>query len=232
MTAEVHVLVVAAGRGSRFGSEVPKQYLALAGRTVLEHAIQPFLDHPAVIDVTVVVAADDERFGALSGLSQDRLRTAVGGPERAHSVLNGLHTLLGRGVAEDALVMVHDGARPCVCREEIDALLALGEGILAIRESDTLKRTQVVDAVRRVEVTVDRTGLQRALTPQCFQLGRLSDALSAAVAIDPLPSDEAQAIEAAGGEVAVARGRPWNIKVTTPDDLVLAAAVLAARSEP
>jgi len=227
--AEVHALVVAAGRGTRFGSEAPKQYSSIAGRTVLEHAVQPFLDHPEILDVTVVLADDDERFGALSLAHSERLHTASGGAQRARSVLNGLRTLQGRGASEDALVLVHDGARPCVTRAEIDALLALGEGMLALPVSDTLKSWSEIAGQVLIDTTLAREGVLRALTPQCFRLERLCDALSGALAAGRVPSDEAQAIEWTGARVAVAWGAATNIKVTTPGDLLLAAAVLAAR---
>jgi 2-C-methyl-D-erythritol 4-phosphate cytidylyltransferase len=227
--AEVHVLVVAAGRSERFGGVQPKQYHSLAGSTVLEHAIRPFLDHPAITDVTAVIAQDDDRFGALSLIRDGHLHAAEGGPQRAHSVLNGLHALSARGTPFDAMVMVHDGARPCVTRHEIDALLALGEGILVAEQADSLKRCD--DRGERVLESVLRDGLCRALTPQCFQLGRLSDAIAAALASGRLPGDEAQAIEWAGGEVLVAAGKVSNIKITTADDLVLAEAILAGRGQ-
>jgi 2-C-methyl-D-erythritol 4-phosphate cytidylyltransferase len=227
--ADVHALVVAAGRGERFGSGRPKQYQVLAGHAVLEHAVRPFLDHPQVTDVTVVIAEDDGRFQDLSLIDEPRLRTALGGPHRSYSVLNGLHALAGRGAQLDSRVLVHDGARPCVSREEIDAVLALGEGILVAPVVDSLKRCD--PEVTQVTASVDRRGLRRALTPQCFELGRLSDALSAALVSEEPPGDEAEAIERAGGTVLVTEGSGCNIKITTAEDLRLAEAIFAMRAQ-
>lgn len=227
MAAEVYALVVAAGRGERMGAERPKQFLPLAGLTVLEHALRSFLDHPEVVDVTVVLAEDS--LGELLQLSRRpaALHDAVGGPERAHSVLNGLHAMMGRGVSPEARVLVHDGARPCVTREEIDALLAVGEGVLVRELTATIKRTEH----GRVVATVPREGLCEALTPQCFRLGALADALGRALTLGELPTDEADAMERSGAVVAAVPGAVTNIKVTRPDDLALAERILSRRGD-
>ena len=143
----IHALLPAAGRGERLGGELPKQYLELAGRPLLAHALLALGKHPAVEDVTVAVAADDECFEALRAELAEGLpvplRRVPGGATRAESVLNGLRRLdLGR---DDAWVLVHDAARPCLEAEAIDRLLAEGlenrdGAILAVPVRDTLKR--------------------------------------------------------------------------------------------
>src|SRR5262245_58890058 len=138
------VIVPAAGRGERVGSQIPKQYLPLAGATVLEHALQAFVDHPRIAGIVVVLAAGDERWRSVAHSRSQRVTTAVGGERRMDSVLSGLNALAVRA-ADGDWVLVHDAARPCVTRADIDRLIAtLADdpvgGLLAVPLTDTVKR--------------------------------------------------------------------------------------------
>jgi 2-C-methyl-D-erythritol 4-phosphate cytidylyltransferase/2-C-methyl-D-erythritol 2,4-cyclodiphosphate synthase len=220
------LVMPAAGTGRRFGGSTPKQYLSLAGRSVIEHALAPFLEDARCRGVVVALDAGDSTFETLS-LSRDaRLRRVRGGDHRCDSVRNALAAVTD---GEDAWVLVHDAARPCVTRAEVDALLAgcehdVAGGLLAVPMADTLKRT---DESQRVLKTAPREGLWRALTPQMFRLGLLRRALQAAHDAGRQPTDEAQAVEWLGEFPRLVAGNPGNLKITTAADLALAAALLA-----
>lgn len=220
----------AAGSGSRMGSTIPKQYLPLLGRPVIAHSLAPFREHPRISGIVVVLAADDGHWKALGMDRLAKVRVTVGGAERCHSVLAALRGLLECAHPED-WVLVHDAARPCLRRADIDRLIAEGTGhpigaLLALPVRDTMKRA---DAQREVTETVPRTGLWHALTPQMFRLGMLFEALSEAIASGRLVTDEAEALERAGHRPLLVEGHPDNLKITRPEDLALAQAVLLHR---
>jgi 2-C-methyl-D-erythritol 4-phosphate cytidylyltransferase len=214
----------AAGIGRRFGTDRPKQYAALCGRTVIEWALGLFLTDPRCAGAVVALARDDPYWTAIAPPS---VLVAAGGQERSHSVRNGLAALADR-VSRDDWVLVHDAARPCLPREDLDRLLAdlashpVG-GLLATPAADTLKRA---DGARDVQQTVDRAGLWRALTPQMFRYGRLCEALDRAHAAGRTPTDEAQAIEWLGDAPRLVEGAAANLKITSAADLAIAAALL------
>ncbi len=215
-------VVVAAGSGERMGAGVPKQYLPLAGRTVLEHALQPLLDHPQLERLVVVLAADDTRFAATAAARSARVVTAVGGRTRAESVAAGLAELAD--AEADTPVLVHDGARPCLGRGDIDRLLAAfgpHGALLALPVRDTLKRAHADPP--GVTATVDRADLWQALTPQAFPLGPLRTAI-AAYGVDV--TDESQAMERAGYAPVRDAVEAANLKVTHPGDVELAELIL------
>jgi len=214
----------AAGIGRRFGTDRPKQYAPLCGRTVIEWALAPFLTDDRCAGAVVVLAQDDPYWAAVAAPS---VLVAGGGEERSHSVRNGLAALVERA-ARDDWVLVHDAARPCLPRKDLDGLLAELDahpvgGLLATPAADTLKRT---DASREVQQTVDRSGLWRALTPQMFRYGRLCEALDRAHAAGRVPTDEAQAIEWLGDRPKLVEGAAANLKITGAADLAIAAALL------
>jgi 2-C-methyl-D-erythritol 4-phosphate cytidylyltransferase len=160
-----------------------------------------------------------------------RVATAHGGSERSHSVRNGLAALSGRAAVDD-WVLVHDAARPCVSRQDVDRLLDRVQahpvgGLLAAPAADTLKRA---GGDKEVLETVDRASLWRALTPQMFRYGSLCEALDRALGQGRSPTDEAQALEWMGQRPLVVEGSTTNIKITSADDLVIAVALMAARS--
>jgi 2-C-methyl-D-erythritol 4-phosphate cytidylyltransferase len=230
------VVMPAAGSGRRFAASVPKQYARLGASTVIEHALAPFEGDADCAGIVVAVAADDAHWPAIAARRSRLIETARGGEQRAHSVLNALRVLATR-VRDDDWVMVHDAARPCFAPSDLAKLkqdLASHEagGLIAIPVSDTLKRAVHADyPLAEVAATVDRAGLWRAATPQVFRFGILTRALEAALASQRLPTDEAQAVEWAGHRPRLIAGRPDNMKVTTADDLALAAAVLSLRSK-
>lgn len=225
------VVVPAAGRGERMQASSPKQYLQLAGATVLEHALASFIDHPRVAGIAVALAEDDAQWSALKCARHPSVWRTSGGEHRMHSVLNGLNALAGRAEEQDWAV-VHDAARPCLSRADFDRLLDALQaepvgGLFALPVSDTVKRA---DASQRVAATVDRRNLWCAQTPQMFRFGRLRHALRTAAGGGAAVTDEAAAIEALGLAPRLVEGTPFNIKVTRPEDLILAEAILARRS--
>jgi 2-C-methyl-D-erythritol 4-phosphate cytidylyltransferase len=217
-------VVPAAGAGKRMQAQIPKQYLQLRGRTVLEYTLDRLLSHPRIAGVAVAISRGDGYWPEVAArFDASRLVVADGGAERCHSVLNALDALAKR-VAPEEWVLVHDAARPCLRHGDIDRLFEELEshpvgGILALPVSDTVKRT---DARQTITRTVDRNNLWRALTPQMFRLGTLRDAIGAALARDELVTDESAAIEAAGLSPRVVEGQGDNIKITRPGDLALA----------
>lgn len=223
-------VIAAAGGGKRMGADLPKQYLVVAGRPVIAHAVGRVAGHPRVSGAVVVLARDDVLWDAVELGPVPRPRRATGGAERCHSVLSGLETLAGEA-AEDDWVLVHDAARPCVRREDIDRLMdelaghPVG-GLLGLPARDTLKRAAPDGSVRE---TVARAGLWHALTPQMFRFGLLRRALRVAVGGGLLVTDEAQAMELAGHVPRLVEGSPDNLKVTTPRDLALAEVFLRAQ---
>lgn len=214
-------VIPAAGVGARMQADRPKQYLKVAGRTVLEHTLDCFLTHPSLRALVVSVAADDPYWPTLAVATNARIVRARGGQERADSVLNGLHELVNLGAAPEDWVLVHDAARPNVARDDIDRLLltlANDEvgGLLAVPVRDTLKK---VGDDGRVETTLDRRPVWQAYTPQMFRLGALREALTAALAAGVVVTDEASALEWFGLAPRVVEGRADNLKITRPEDL-------------
>jgi 2-C-methyl-D-erythritol 4-phosphate cytidylyltransferase len=223
------LIMPAAGSGRRFGAPVAKQYLPLAGRTVIEHALAPFFADPRCQGIVVAIDPGDQTFAGLPPARDRRIRSVAGGAQRCDSVRNALAAITGR---DEDWVLVHDAARPCLARADLDALIeTLSDdpvgGLLATPLSDTLKRA---DASGRAAETLPRESLWRALTPQMFRLGLLRDALRAAHVAGREPTDEAQAVEWSGRSPGLVTGRADNLKVTSPADLELAGAVLASGS--
>lgn len=205
------------------GGELPKQYLEVAGRTLLEHSLRALFACRPITRIIVVLHPHDQRAAALPLLADPRVECARGGAERCDSVLAGLDALAGRA-AHNEWVLVHDAARPCVQPADIDSLIrAVVErdtgGILAEPIVDTVKQAGDDGLVTR---TLDRSRLWRAQTPQMFRLAELRSALRAAREQDAAVTDEASAMEQAGYPVQLVRGSAGNFKVTVPADLALA----------
>ena len=218
----------AAGSGRRFGGEVPKQYLPAAGKPLIAHALEALLAHPRVDGAVVALAADDPHWPGWTSLHGKPVIACVGGLERADSVLAALHALPDN-VAHDALLLVHDAARPNVRGGDLSKLIAAANAqrdgaILAAPVRDTLKAS---DADHRIEATVPRAGLWRALTPQAFRRDLLQRALQTAQAAGVMVTDEAMAVERLGLHPVLVEGREDNLKVTTPADLALVEFLLA-----
>lgn len=214
----------AAGIGARMGERLPKQYLEIAGATLLEHSLRALLASEEIAGVAVALHAQDPRAENIGLLHDPRVITTTGGAQRRDSVLAGLAVLSEIAGAQD-WVLVHDAARPCLSLADLERLmarvLASGEGaILAEAIVDTVK---LDDGKGRIERTLDRNSLWRAQTPQMFRLGTLRDALEEATRKDLEITDEASAMELAGEAVQLVAGSPGNLKVTIPADLELAA---------
>jgi len=222
-------LLPAAGVGKRMQADCPKQYLPLLNRTVIEQTLAAFLEHPKIKAVVVVLGQSDAYWPELSLASHPKIRRAVGGKERFHSVLNGLR-LLAQEANQNDWVLVHDAARPCLRQTDLDRLLTeLGDdevgGLLALPVRDTMKRA--TEAGNEVSETVDREGLWHALTPQMFRLGALQRAIEHCIEEDFDITDDASAMELMGLKPRLVEGFEDNIKITRPRDLALAELYLA-----
>jgi 2-C-methyl-D-erythritol 4-phosphate cytidylyltransferase len=231
--AKYWAVVPAAGAGTRMQAEVPKQYLPLAGRPVIEHTLHRLAMYTDIAGIMVALAADDELWAELRlGFVAKRVYTTTGGAERCHSVLAALNALKDKARDND-WVLVHDAARPCVRPADLDALVSTvrrhpAGGILAMPVRDTMKRTAPNGEISE---TVDREHLWHALTPQMFPYGLLREALASAIDQNALVTDEASAVERAGHRPLVVEGHSDNIKITRPEDLELAAFHLQRQAE-
>ncbi len=205
------------------GGQIPKQYLLLRGRPIIEHTVGRLCGHSLLGGVVVVLAADDAWWQWVNVDTPKPVIRALGGTERCHSVLNGVEALSARADPED-WVLVHDAVRPCVRLADVDRLIAaLADhpvgGLLGLPIGDTIKRA---DAHGTIAETVNRQGLWRALTPQMFRLKELKQALRTCIKRGVLITDEAQAMELTGKAPQVVEGSPDNIKITRQADLALA----------
>lgn len=220
---KVHALVVAAGKGLRLGADIPKQYLRLAGKTVLQTSVSR-LNVDDIDDLTLVVAYGDERVQYLDFEFDRPLHYAIGGDERWQSVRFGVEKIRHLGAGDHDWVIIHDAARPCLPKTDLYALLdtlnhTLYDGvILATPVVDTLKKA---DDDLIVISTTNRTGLWQAQTPQAFRLGALEDMLVQIDKKNLAITDEASGFEMLGKSVQIVQGSRLNIKLTYADDLPL-----------
>jgi 2-C-methyl-D-erythritol 4-phosphate cytidylyltransferase len=213
-------VVPAAGRGTRFGADVPKQYLQVGGQPLIAWTLQALLAHPSVAGAMVVLSADDAHWPGWHEIDGKPVSTCLGGAERADSVLAGVNALPDE-VRQDDFVLVHDAARPNLALADLDRLLDRGRAdpvgaILAAPVRDTLKRAGDDGGI---DGTEPRERLWRAFTPQLFRRLQLSKALDAAHAAGIAITDEAMAMERQGLRPLLVEGREDNFKVTTPADL-------------
>lgn len=231
MSRPVWAVVPAAGRGARFGSDTPKQYLHAAGAPLIAHALDALLGDARVAGVVVAIGADDPHWPGWRERAGRPVQACIGGAERADSVLAALERV--EALAPGALAVVHDAARPNLHPSDLARLLDVAldtpdGAILAAPVRDTLKRAGAGDAIAE---TVSRESLWRALTPQAFDARALRDALLACRERGLHCTDEAMAMEAVGRHPRLVEGREDNIKVTTPADLALVEFLLARRGE-
>ncbi len=228
MSAKAAVIIPAAGSGSRMNTDIPKQFLELAGKPLLVHTVSAFARCSFIDKIIVVV--DGNRIGSTKlmladfGVDSSKIEVVAGGSRRQDSVKNGLD-----GVAEDIdIVLVHDGARPLVSAELItrcyQEIVEHGAAIAAVPVKDTLKKG---DGGMGVSVTVDRTDLWQAQTPQGGKKELLAKAFRLNGEADV--TDESSLFEQAGIPVRLVAGEVSNIKITRREDLVLAASILNAR---
>ncbi len=223
-------IVPAAGIGKRMSTEIPKQYLTIAGRSILEYSLSQLWEVSELAGIVVCIDVRDPHWDNLGIRHPKLLGTAMGGATRAESVINGVRFLQTRGDPED-WVLVHDAVRPFASLKSIQALINNVHdndgGLLAVPVTDTVKK---VAPNQRVDRSVNRESLWLAQTPQFFKLGLLERALSHALRDGVSITDEASAMEYDGYHPKVVRGNLDNIKVTTPDDLVLASFYLHQRT--
>lgn len=229
---KVAALIAAAGKGQRMGGEVEKQFRHLGGRPLLSYTLAAFEETAEIDTVIVIVPPGREDFcreAVVVGQGFRKVsRIATGAESRQGSVQAGF-----RWIDKDTdIVVVHDAARPFVTpaliRASIDAAIHYGSAIAAIPESDTLKR---VSAGGVVIETIERQHLWRAQTPQAFQRQILQDALEFAERSHLTGTDEASLVESLSHGVWIVPGSSWNLKITTPDDLMLAELMVAQRSK-
>ncbi len=222
LNLSVTAVVPAAGVGSRMGAGKPKQYLEIAGKTIIEHTLDALMAHPLINHIIIAAPPNDEVLPTLPFYKKSWLTVVDGGEERAHSVLNAVSTL-----PEKAWALVHDAARPCLSPQDIDRLLALindntvAGGILATPVRDTMKRAHPTKS-QIVSHTESRQSLWHALTPQLFKAGELTHAIQVGLTSGTVITDEASAMEAVGHQVKLVSANPANIKITHPEDLPLA----------
>ncbi|MDV7338609.1 bifunctional 2-C-methyl-D-erythritol 4-phosphate cytidylyltransferase/2-C-methyl-D-erythritol 2,4-cyclodiphosphate synthase [Terasakiella sp. A23] len=210
----IYAIIVAAGRGRRFGGDLPKQYCQLGNHSVLRHTVQTFLSHPKIRDVRVLIHPDDQDLyeSAVAGLTL--LAPAFGGATRQDSVCNGLESLADFA---PGLVLIHDAARPFVSAEVIDRVIEAtddGVGVIpALPVADTIKREEN----GLCGETVDRSNLWRAQTPQGFMFSDIYPAHQQLKGKEL--TDDAALLEAVGKSVRFVMGNADNFKITTQEDL-------------
>lgn len=224
LTTKIWAIVPAAGSGARMGAITPKQYLSLHGKSIIEYAISPLLNHLQIAKVIVPISNDDKHWSKLSVSQHAKVVSTIGGSERCDSVLQGLLAL--KDAKPDDWVLVHDAARPCFSTELLQTLIdGLADhpvgGLLALPPSDTLK---LADEAGQVIKTVDRSNCWRAQTPQMFRFKLLAQALDN----NENYTDESEAIEALGHQPKLIPSSPMNIKVTEPTDLMFVEKLLAS----
>ena len=220
------------------GESLPKQYLKLNGITVLEHTLGLILREPKINQAVVCLGENDDHWQILN-VADERLQTTLGGATRAASVLNGILSFADQADDQDWL-LVHDAARPCLSAQRLTYFLQQIDGdevggILALASNDTVKQAFFVEQLReeakegtsRIEKTLNRDLIWYAQTPQMFRYGLLKNALQVALDKKLDITDEASAIEQAGYQAKLIRGEAGNIKITNPEDLWLAEAMLA-----
>lgn len=213
-----HVIIPAAGVGSRMANVLPKQYLPIAGKPMISHIIQTFFNNPQIAGIHLALNAEDAFWRSLELNPESRLHLHyTGGDSRAETVLN---TLKVMEVDEQDWILVHDAARPGLSPEALGRLLKTLEedavgGLLALPVADTIKKS---DEKNQVKETISRQNLWQAQTPQMFRYTTLKQALDS---FDGTPTDEAEAIEALGLSPKLVQGELRNLKVTYPQDLDL-----------
>ena len=220
-----HVIIPAAGSGSRMGAEAPKQYLSLNGKPLIQHVLKMFEQATKIHTIHVILDAKDTHWrNSNIKISAKTLVHYCGGDTRAATVLNGLNAIRAK-VKDDDWVLVHDSARPGLTNRLLNELIKCLEndpvgGLLAIPLADTLKKS---DSNNKVQATVPRKQLWQAQTPQMFRYSTLKNALES---FKGVPTDEAEAVEALGLSPQLVTGELRNLKITYPQDLAVLAALL------
>jgi len=218
------VVVPAAGVGKRMLASCPKQYLTIDNQTILSHTINRLLSHKNIAKVVLAINDDDAYFAQTTLVVNPNIIRVSGGKERVDSVLSGLQVINDR-----EWVLVHDAARPCITHDDIDKLIKQcldnnTGGLLAAPVVDTMKLASKNNENEAIQVdkTINRSSLWHAFTPQMFKVKELKQAIEQAQAKGLIMTDESSAIESVGLTCLLVSGRRDNIKITRPEDLVLA----------
>lgn len=225
MNRNIVAVIPASGVGSRMNAPLPKQYLKIHGKTILEHTLKPFLEHSQITKIIVAVSEQDPHYHEIPLLKHPKIQIVFGGETRANSVFNALQVLDSKD-----WVLVHDAARPCLKRSDLDKILQIDDdngAILATPAVDTMKRANGM----HIAHTEDRSTLWHALTPQFFNVELLRSALVQAFSQNAEITDEASAMEFVGFKPKLIAGRSDNLKVTRPEDLALAEFYLSCQDE-
>jgi len=234
LTHQFIAVVPAAGAGKRMLANCPKQYLTIDNKTILEHTVERLLSHPLINKVIIALSEGDEYYSRTSLVNNKHIETVIGGKERVDSVIAGLKAIDSQVYP---WVLVHDAARPCVTHDDISALITQclekqTGGLLAAPVRDTMKRSFSSDiAVNQVSKTVERENLWHALTPQMYQVNELKEAIINGLSKNAELTDESSAIELADIPSLLVSASSENIKITHPDDLVLAAFFLRKQKQ-
>ncbi|MBN4063541.1 2-C-methyl-D-erythritol 4-phosphate cytidylyltransferase [Cardiobacterium sp. AH-315-I02] len=238
MKHSIWAIVPAAGIGKRMQSSIPKQYLSLNGRPVLEHTINTLLKNKNISGVVIALQPDDAWFSGIKINSNKPVIRAEGGKERVDSVLNAIATLFQHNQFDvnSDWVMVHDAVRACLRQQDINKLVNVvaedkNGGLLALPVRDTMKRQDVENTIASVDKTINRENLWHALTPQYFHANSLKNALEKAQRDGLKITDESSAMEHAGFSPRLVSGFEDNIKITRPDDLRLASLYLQSQNK-
>lgn len=216
LPVNIIAVIPASGVGSRMNAPIPKQYLKIQGKTILEHTLTLFLSCHEISKIVVAVSQTDPYYAQIELLKHPKIQLVFGGETRADSVFNALQIL-----SDEDWALVHDAARPCLKRSDLNKILQINDtngAILATPATDTIKRA----SGENISHTEDRSTLWHALTPQFFQVGLLKQALQTAFEQNITITDEASAMEYAGYTPRLITGRSDNLKITRPEDLALA----------
>ena len=223
-------IIPAAGDSSRYSGEIPKQFLRVDGRTVLELSIRPLLDFSECLGVCVLVPPEDQYHKALEIKDNPKIFLAEGGTSRIDSVAKGVKFWQQSELSYD-YILIHDAARPCLRSSDVKQLLDSVDGevdgvVLGIPCSDTIKKVSAKGSL--ILNTLDRSKLWRAFTPQIFRKEVLQkNALEEN--IEKEFTDEASLVEANGGKLKMVKGFEDNIKLTFPEDLGLIKSILSSQ---
>ena len=229
VSPQIFSLIVAAGKGSRFGADIPKQYTPVLGKTIVEQSVSALAASDYINQVLLVIAKEDEIAKDLDFTVP--VTFAEGGAERWQSVKSGVEAIFAAGAKDEDLILIHDAARPCVLAKHIDLVIktAMQEpygAILGVPVADTLKRVGVEG---NIEATVDRSSLWQAQTPQVFRAAKLRQVLDYVAEQGLMITDEASAFEAMAYTIKIVPGNNQNIKLTYAEDLTLIESILSSR---
>ena len=233
-TCRSYALIPAAGMGKRMGASINKQYLQLDGLPIVARTIAVFEQSPLIEAIYLVIPADEIpycREHVVEACGFCKIRNIVpGGRERQNSVMNGLHAMRP-DVDDDDIVLIHDGVRPLITprllSESIDCARSNDGALVAVQTKDTIKSVREGIVIS----TPPRETLWQAQTPQSFRFRSIFDAHRSAENDGYIGTDDAELVERCGGNVRIVAGDYSNIKITTPEDLILAGAFLAGRKQ-